>query len=263
MNNRSNIFYQSKLSEQLIKLGSFDALTMFYLLKTTHSNSIIYNYDNQKLFERLKATGLIPRNFKYSRFVDIFNTLEKHSYFSYTNEGHLKLLGLHKEKCYYTSKITYKKHKITFKIMKALLIKEQLKRSANKQQYAVKLKHDMTTHSKKAYARFKRQVKHSKKNGSFKPEGESYTCFYTYTYRAVAKNNGLSLSNTYNLISFLKKNKGLKTQTITETKHLNPLGCNQDLVKDIIKDKLNIKSYFYFGNKGQIVCVLGTAILSF
>ena len=260
---RQHTSFNRKIFEDILTNGNLDAAALFYLLKITHSNSIIYSTDIKQLFFRLKSVGLIARNFKQSRFLELFNYLLKYGYISYTKENHFRLAGLHQERSCYKSSIGYKKDRITFKIVKALLVKEELKSSVSRQQKAVEIRKGLATHSKKAYALLKKSIKKARANGTTcKLEGESYTDYFSFTYRNVAKKLGLTLSNLHNLIAFLERYKGIKTKTIKVVAR-TPLKCNVKFIPDFIADLTKNKSYFYVNRHNQVISVLGTAILSF
>lgn len=248
---KNKIKYNRIIADDILHHGNFSALILFYILKITHVNSIIYNSDFKLLFNKYKDAKILPRSFSFDRFEKTMSLLFELNYLTYTKNNHISIVSINKDFDYYKSKITY--DDINWNIIKSLLVKEGLKYTKYQQEKAMSFRNDMATRRKKAYVWLKAS---KKKRNLFNQMSESYSKKILFTYKSISKKYGLSTTEICSIIKFLKLHKHIEIKVL-KIKH-NNVYCKLDFIKDIVDNK----SYSYIDKNNILVSIIGTSIIN-
>lgn len=252
----SAITYNHNLAKQCLDADNFDALTLYYLIKITHTNSVIYDVNVPQLLKRLKKAKLISRNFNKSRFLKATNFLLKENLAS-IRDGNFALVSLHNNKGYYKSKIKYNKVNINFNIIQYLLVKEGLLHSKHRQEKPMAFRKKMATDNIKTLKQLK-FTRNKKNKDKLELLGECRLEEASFTYRKFAEKYGVSIKWLSTCVKWINENKELKIRKITECKHKVSTSVDFDSVKDLFYPNC----YAYLTNQGNVIAVLGSSIES-
>lgn len=255
----SVIRYNRKMAEFFLLHKQFDALTLYYLLKITHTNSIIYKLEGFDLYDRLKAEKKLPLNFSRERFKSALIFLAKHGYIynDKINVNHVGIVKVTKNIGYYKSKIRFNKNKINFNIIQRLLLKEELLYTKKKQEQAMAFREKVATNKNKALGSVKCKRKKSDED-TLNNLGECYLNQVSFTYRKIAKVYGVSLGMVNNCIDWIRNNSKLQIQKITECKHR--VFKKEDFAD--AKNKFYPNTFVYLTKANNIVAVFGSSIIT-
>jgi hypothetical protein len=248
---KNKIKYNNNIADDILNHGNFSALILFYILKVTHENSVIYNSDLKVLFQKYKVVKILPKSFSFDRFEKTMFLLFKLKYLTVTKNNHISIYSLNNDIGYYRSKITY--NDVNWNTMKALLVKEGLKHTKYKQEQAISFRDDIATRKKKAYIWLKTS---KKKKKSYDQMSESYSKKILFTYKSISIKYGISITEVHNIIEFLKSKNHIETKVL-KIRHGKVI-CKLDFIKDIV----DFKSYSYIDKYNVLVSIVGTSIIN-
>jgi len=248
---KNKINYNNTLVQDMLYHGNFSALILFYILKITHENSVIYNTDLKLLFEKYKAMDILPRSFSFDRFEKTMNLLFDLKYITINKDNHISVYSVNKDYSYYRSKMIY--GVINWNNIKVLLIKEALKHTKFQQTKAISFRDDLTTRKKRACLWLKTSKSKKKRYGQM---SESYSRNILFTYKSISDKYGISTTEVHSIIKYLKDNNHIVTKVL-KIRHGKAI-CKLDFIRDIV----DFKSYSYIDKYNVLVSVLGTEIVA-
>jgi hypothetical protein len=250
------ITYNPIMAEFFRIQGCQDAFVLFYLIKMTHSNSVIFTSEPMDLFYKLKSIKALPLNFSKERFKKALYSLYFYGYLKKDENGNLCLRSVKYNIGYYRPKIKYNRTNINFNIVQRLLLVQILTESKRKQEWTMTARANATTDLKagmvRMYPRRKPKKDIQKSFGECRFEGVSFS------YRKIAKLLGVSLASVHGMVKWIEKNTTFKFEKATECKH--KVRANQTFSE---AKKIFYPNTYCFMNKSRfLVAILGTSIIS-
>jgi polyhydroxyalkanoate synthesis regulator phasin len=240
------LFYNKNIADNLLSRNKTNELVLYYYLKTLVTNGKIYNYKISTFHAKLRAIKGINHTFGTSKLKKLIDSLIKEGLIT-AHENYIQLESIHANKPYYRSKVEYKKN-ISFNQVKELLLLEIYKHTYYEQEKVIRLR-ELNQKEKHKASKVKRKA--------FDKLGEQFRNtdnLIFITYKSIAKNFSISISQAYILSKALIKSGLLKLETIL----INHKMKLSDRLENILP-YLNFKGYCFERN-GFLFEILGSKL---